>query len=80
MKVVCIFSVSKFTKQLVLVKSEKSEIEQELEELRHSHRDLKQKYDKLVLESQGHVTQEQHIQEISEIKQYVYFLCKSQER
>ncbi|XP_053400959.1 centrosomal protein of 89 kDa-like isoform X2 [Mercenaria mercenaria] len=61
--------VSKLSKQLVLVKAQKSDMETEVEELRQSHRDLKQKYDKMVLDSQGLVTQEQHIKEITDLKQ-----------
>ena len=51
------------------MKAEKADIETEMEELRQSHKDVKQKYDKMVLDSQGLVTQEQHIKEITDLKQ-----------
>lgn len=54
---------------MVLVKTEKADLEAELEELRQSHRDVKQNYDKMVLDSQGLVTQEQHLKEITGLKQ-----------
>ncbi|XP_060586840.1 centrosomal protein of 89 kDa-like isoform X2 [Ruditapes philippinarum] len=61
--------VNKLCKSLVQVKAEKADLETEIEELRQSYKDIKQKYDKMVLQNQGLITQEQHIQEISELKQ-----------
>lgn len=61
--------VSRLSKQMVLSKSEKTDLETELEQVRQSQRDVKQKYDKMVLDSQGYVTQEQHIKEVSDMKQ-----------
>jgi uncharacterized coiled-coil DUF342 family protein len=65
----CYFTVNKLCKSLVQVKAEKADLETEIEELRQSYKDIKQKYDKMVLQNQGLITQEQHIQEISELKQ-----------
>lgn len=61
--------VSRITKQLVLFKGETADVEQELDELRKSHQELKRKYDKMVLDAQGQITQEQHSRELSELKQ-----------
>ena len=53
---------------MVLVNSEKAEVEKELDELRQKHRDLKQKNEKLVLDSEGHITQEDHINKMTDLK------------
>ena len=65
-----LFSVNKLTKQLVLANSEKAEVEKELDELRQKFRDLKQKQEKLVLDSEGHVTQEDHINKMADLKRW----------
>ena len=65
---VSLLSVNKLTKQLVLANSEKAEAEKELDELRQKFRDLKQKQEKLVLDSEGHVTQEDHINKMADLK------------
>ena len=66
----CIYllSVNKLTKQLVLANSEKAEVEKEVDELRQTFRDLKQKHEKLVLDNEGHVTQEDHINKMADLK------------
>ena len=61
-------SVGKITKQLVLLKEEKGDMERELEELRQNHRELRHKHDKLLNDSTGMITQEKHIQELSDVK------------
>ena len=63
-----LFTVNKLTKQLVLANSEKSEVERELDELRQKYRDLKQKNEKLVLDTEGHITQEDHINKMTDLK------------
>ena len=68
------FLVNKLTKQLVLVNSEKAQVDKELDELRQKFRDLKQKNEKLVLDSEGHVTQEDHINKMTDLKRFVTFI------
>ena len=52
----------------MLANSEKSEVERELDELRQKYRDLKQKNEKLVLDGEGHITQEDHINKMTDLK------------
>ena len=52
----------------MLANSEKSEVERELDELRQKYRDLKQKNEKLVLDTEGHITQEDHINKMTDLK------------
>lgn len=66
--------MGKITKQLVLLKEEKCDMERELEELRQNHRELRHKHDKLLNDSTGMVTQEKHIQELSDVKKWVFAL------
>jgi len=61
--------VGKLTKQMVLLKTEKEETEKLLEESQKLHKDIKHKHDALVLDSQGTITQEQHIKDIADFKQ-----------
>ncbi|KAL4234384.1 cilium assembly [Mactra antiquata] len=61
--------VSKLSKQLVLAKSEKSEVDVELETLQKSYKELKHKHDDMVLDYQGSMTKEQHINELADYKQ-----------
>lgn len=55
----------------MLANSEKAEVEKELDGLRQKFRDLKQKNEKLVLESEGHITQEDHINKMADLKRLV---------
>ena len=61
----------------MLVNSEKAEVDKELDELRQKFRDLKQKNEKLVLDSEGHVTQEDHINKMADLKRFVTFIMHS---
>ena len=54
---------------MVLLKTEKGELEQEVAEVRQMLHDYKQKYEKLLIESKCSVSQEQHIKELSDLKQ-----------
>jgi len=54
---------------MVLLKTEKEETEKLLEESQKLHKDIKHKHDALVLDSQGTITQEQHIKDIADFKQ-----------
>ncbi|XP_052286306.1 centrosomal protein of 89 kDa-like isoform X4 [Dreissena polymorpha] len=60
--------VGKLSKQVSTLKTEKEEVTKELEDLKASHRTLKLAHDRLVTESQGHITQEQHIKEVADLK------------
>ena len=64
----CLFSVSKLTKELVLIRAEKSDSEREVEELQRKFKDTKLKHDTLIREGEDKSTVEQYINKIAELK------------
>ncbi|XP_033755442.1 centrosomal protein of 89 kDa-like isoform X13 [Pecten maximus] len=63
--------VSKLSKQLVLVKAEKTEVDQEMEDLRKKYKDTKNKFDALVLETPEKSTAQDYINTIADLKKSV---------
>ncbi|XP_061163298.1 centrosomal protein of 89 kDa-like [Saccostrea echinata] len=63
--------VSKVTKQLVLLKAEKADQDQDLEEIKRRYKELKTKYDAMVLENQGQSSAESYINTIAELKRSI---------
>ncbi|XP_062620502.1 centrosomal protein of 89 kDa-like isoform X3 [Saccostrea cucullata] len=63
--------VSKVTKQLVLMKAEKADQDQDLEEIKRRYKELKTKYDAMVLENQGQSSAESYINTIAELKRNI---------
>lgn len=62
------FSVSKLTKELVQIKSEKSDTEMEIQEVRKKYKDLKHKYDEIMLDQSDKPAAESYLNTISELK------------
>ncbi|XP_060069382.1 centrosomal protein of 89 kDa-like [Ylistrum balloti] len=60
--------VSKLSKQLVLIKAEKTEIDQEMEDLRKKYKDTKNKLDALMLETPDKSTTQDYINSIADLK------------
>jgi hypothetical protein len=60
--------VSKVNKQLVLLKAEKVDQDQDLEDFKRRYKELKSKYDALILENQGQESAESYINTIAELK------------
>ncbi|XP_021358343.1 centrosomal protein of 89 kDa-like isoform X2 [Mizuhopecten yessoensis] len=63
--------VSKLSKQLVLVKAEKTEVDQEMEDLRKKYKDTKNKLDALMLETPDKSTAQDYINTIADLKRSV---------
>ncbi|XP_069113940.1 centrosomal protein of 89 kDa-like isoform X3 [Argopecten irradians] len=63
--------VSKLSKQLVLVKAEKTEVDQEMEDLRKKYKDTKNKLDAMELETPDKSTAQDYINTIAELKKSV---------
>ena len=66
--------MAKFSKQLVQEKCEKTETEEELEQLRKKYKDIKNRFDSLTLETQDKETAQDFINSIADLKKYVYLL------
>lgn len=60
--------VSKINKQLVLLRAEKAEKDQDLEEIKKRYKELKTKYDAMLLENQNQQSSETFINNIAELK------------
>ncbi|KAJ8303357.1 hypothetical protein KUTeg_019753 [Tegillarca granosa] len=60
--------VSKLTKELVQIKSEKSDTEMEIQEIRKKYKDLKHKYDEIMLDQSDKPAAESYLNTISELK------------
>ncbi|XP_052816881.1 centrosomal protein of 89 kDa-like isoform X2 [Mya arenaria] len=60
--------VGKLSKQVVILKEEKGEVEKELESARTAQREIKQRHDALLSQSHGAIPHEQHIREIADMK------------
>ena len=61
-------AVSRLTKRLTVTETEKEEVEQELEETRRKYKDVKHKYDKMLLDAGSHMTMQDHINTIADLK------------
>uniref|UniRef100_K1S636 Uncharacterized protein n=1 Tax=Magallana gigas TaxID=29159 RepID=K1S636_MAGGI len=60
--------VSKINKQLVLLRAEKADQDQDLEEIKKRYKELKTKYDTMLLENQNEQSSETYINNIAELK------------
>lgn len=60
--------VSKINKQLVLLRAEKADQDQDLEEIKKRYKELKTKYDAMLLENQNQQSSETYINNIAELK------------
>lgn len=60
--------VSKINKQLVLLRAEKADQDQDLEEIKKRYKELKTKYDAMLLENQNQQSSETFINNIAELK------------
>lgn len=60
--------VSKINKQLVLLRAEKTDQDQDLEEIKKRYKELKTKYDAMLLENQNQQSSETYINNIAELK------------
>ncbi|XP_052062559.1 centrosomal protein of 89 kDa-like isoform X2 [Mytilus californianus] len=60
--------VSKVTKELVMIRAEKSDTDRELEELQRKWKDTKQKHDELIREGEDKTTVDQYINKIADLK------------
>lgn len=60
--------VSKINKQLVLLRAEKADQDQDLEEIKKRYKELKTKYDAMLLENQSQQSSETYINNIAELK------------
>ncbi|CAC5414265.1 CEP89 [Mytilus coruscus] len=60
--------VSKVTKELVMIRAEKSDTDKELEELQRKWKDTKQKHDELIREGEDKTTVDQYINKIADLK------------
>lgn len=63
--------VTKLTKELVMIRAEKSECEQELEELQRKYKDVKHKHDEFIREGEDKTTVEQYINKIADLKKEI---------
>ncbi|XP_048773263.2 centrosomal protein of 89 kDa-like isoform X2 [Ostrea edulis] len=63
--------VSKVTKQLVLLKAEKVDQDQDLEDFKRRYKELKTKYDAMILENQSQESAESYINTIAELKRSI---------
>lgn len=64
--------VSKINKQLVLLRAEKADQDQDLEEIKKRYKELKTKYDAMLLENQNQQSSETFINNIAELKRYCF--------
>lgn len=64
----CFCLVSKLNKQLVLLKAEKADMDQDLEEIKKRYKELKTKYDAMILDNQSQQSSESYINTIAELK------------
>ncbi|XP_071174053.1 centrosomal protein of 89 kDa-like isoform X7 [Mytilus edulis] len=60
--------VTKVTKELVMIRAEKSDTDKELEELQRKWKDTKQKHDELIREGEDKTTVDQYINKIADLK------------
>ena len=60
--------MSKLNKQLVLLKAEKADMDQDLEEIKKRYKELKTKYDAMILDNQSQQSSESYINTIAELK------------
>lgn len=60
--------VSKINKQLVLLRAEKADQDQDLEEIKKRYKELRTKYDAMLLENQNEQSSETYINNIAELK------------
>ena len=60
--------MSKLNKQLVLLKAEKADMDQDLEEIKKQYKELKTKYDTMILDNQSQQSSESYINTIAELK------------
>lgn len=65
---ICFCLVSKLNKQLVLLKAEKADMDQDLEEIKKRYKELKTKYDAMILDNQSQQSSESYINTIAELK------------
>ncbi|XP_078338059.1 centrosomal protein of 89 kDa-like isoform X3 [Crassostrea virginica] len=63
--------VSKLNKQLVLLKAEKADMDQDLEEIKKRYKELKTKYDAMILDNQSQQSSESYINTIAELKKSI---------
>ncbi|XP_070188223.1 centrosomal protein of 89 kDa-like isoform X2 [Littorina saxatilis] len=66
-----VHEVSRLTKRLTTIETEKEEAERELDETRHKYKNVKQRYDKVLLESGSHMTMQDHINNVADLKRSV---------
>ncbi|XP_063440824.1 centrosomal protein of 89 kDa-like isoform X2 [Mytilus trossulus] len=60
--------VTKVTKELVMIRAEKSDTDKEIEELQRKWKDTKQKHDVLIREGEDKTTVDQYINKIADLK------------
>ena len=60
--------MSKLNKQVVLLKAEKADMDQDLEEIKKRYKELKTKYDAMILDNQSQQSSESYINTIAELK------------
>lgn len=65
--------VSKINKQLVLLRAEKADQDQDLEEIKKRYKELKTKYDAMLLENQNQQSSETYINNIAELKRSSFY-------
>lgn len=71
--------VSKINKQLVLLRAEKADQDQDLEEIKKRYKELKTKYDAMLLENQNQQSSETFINNIAELKRYCFHYALNHE-